>query len=244
MAKIVIDAGHGRYGNKSPNNAKYTEGTQMWHLGVYLEKALTRMGHEVIMTRPNINDDPTLPQRGAMGKGADILLSLHSNAPAMNDNGTYNKDVTGTVTFYSLLHPDTKALAEGLGMKVSEMMGHHFRGAQTRESDTPGLDYYGVIRSAALVKCPAIIIEHGFHTNISDSEYLLDDENLKALAEAEAEIIGNHFTIGWSDEAVKWATENGILRGKDNGELKLEDACTREELVTMLHRFYKLIKGE
>lgn len=234
MAKIVIDAGHGRYGNKSPNNAKYIEGTQMWHLGVYLEKALVRKGHEVTVTRPNINNDPTLSQRGAMGKGADILLSLHSNAPGANKDGTYSTTPTGTVTFYSLLHPETKTLAEELGKKVSEMMGHHFRGAQTKESDTPGLDFYGVIRSAAFAKCPAIIIEHGFHTNISDSEYLLNDENLKALAEAESNIIDDHFK--WSKKAVDWATQNGILLGDENGDLRLQDPCTREELVTILYR--------
>ena len=42
MAKkiITLDPGHGKNGNKSPNNAKYIEGTQMWHLSVKLKAAL------------------------------------------------------------------------------------------------------------------------------------------------------------------------------------------------------------
>lgn len=239
MAKIIIDPGHGRYGNQSPNNTAYFEGTQMWHLGVYLEKALVRKGHSVINTRPNINYDPALSQRGAMGSGADLLISLHSNAPGKSSDGTYKKDVTGTVVYRSLQYPDTELLGEALGNKISEMMGHYFRGVMTRESDIPGLDYYTVIFSAAKVSCPALIVEHGFHTNVNDSNYLLKDENLKELAEAEAEIIDKYFkkkSEEWSKEAVEWAVSNGILNGDENGDLKLKDYCTREELITILHR--------
>ncbi len=48
----------------------------------------------------------------------------------------------------------------------------------------------------------------------------------------------------WSREAVKWATKNGILNGDENGDLMLRANATREQIVVMLHRLYKLIKNE
>ena len=54
--KITLDPGHGQYGNKSPNNTKYIEGTQMWHLANKLKVALEAYGFEVVTTRPKISD--------------------------------------------------------------------------------------------------------------------------------------------------------------------------------------------
>lgn len=251
MIKVTLDPGHGRYDNRSPNNPLYVEGTQMWHLAVYLEKALTRYGIEVVTTRPNIDENPTLEERGEIAgeSKSDLLISLHSNSPALSDNGTYNSAVTGTAVFYPLGAPEIKSLADSLGGKVSALMGHYYRGSFVKAyPNAPKIDYYGVIRNAVAYGCRnAIIIEHGFHTNINDSEYLLDDVNLKTLAEAEAEIIAEHFGIKkesaidntpeeWSKDAVEWAKTNGVLGGDEHGDLKLKDPCTREEVVTMLYR--------
>lgn len=256
--RITLDPGHGRNDNRSPNNLLYVEGTQMWHLAVYLEKALERRGFDVITTRPDINENPSLEERGELAGNntSCLLLSLHSNSPARKNDGTYDAKVTGTVAFYPLGTPEIKKLAESLGERVSAMMGHYFRGAQTKSyPNSPKLDYYGVIRNAVAYGCHnAIILEHGFHTNLADSEYLLEDENLKALAEAEAEIIAEYFGLkkqstvvsdvvkldnepqGWSKEAVDWAVKNKILNGDENGNLKLREPCTREELITILYR--------
>ena len=195
--KITLDPGHGQYGNKSPNNSKYIEGTQMWHLANKLKAALEKYGFEVVTTRPKIADNPSLSARGsAAGKnGSSMFLSLHSNAPGANADGTYSKSVTGSVMYYSMTRSENKALADKLGNKVSQLMGHYYRGSKTREyPNKPGVDYYGVIRAAAQSGCKcAMLIEHGFHTNIADSNYLLVDENLQKIAEAEAAIIAEYF---------------------------------------------------
>lgn len=195
--KITLDPGHGQYGNKSPNNSKYIEGTQMWHLANKLKTALEKYGFEVVTTRPKIADNPSLNERGsAAGKnGSSMFLSLHSNAPGANADGTYSASVTGSVVYYSMTRSENKALADKLGNKVSQLMGHYYRGSKTREyPNKPGVDYYGVIRAAAQSGCKcAMLIEHGFHTNIADSNYLLVDENLQKIAEAEAAIIAEYF---------------------------------------------------
>lgn len=195
--KITIDAGHGQYGNRSANNPAYTEGTQMWKLANKLKTSLESYGFEVVTTRPSIKDDPSLSERGSMaGKnGSCMFLSLHSNAPAPESNGTYSTKPTGSVIYYSMTRSENKTLADKLGNKVSEIMGHYYRGSLTREyPGVPGVDYYGVIRSASQSGCKcAMLIEHGFHTNIADSNFLLVDDNLQKIADAEAGIIAEYF---------------------------------------------------
>lgn len=215
MAKkiIVLDPGHGQYGNKSPNNTKYIEGTQMWHLANKLKTALEQYGFEVFTTRPAIADNPDLSVRGnlAGSKGAVMFLSLHSNAPGANADGTYSPSVTGSVVYYSMTRTENKALADSLGNKVSEIMGHYYRGSKTREyPNKPGVDYYGVIRAAAQSGCKcAMLIEHGFHTNVADSNFLLVDANLQKIADAEAAIIAEYF--GMKKTSATEETEEKVL---------------------------------
>lgn len=210
---ITLDPGHGQYGNQSPNNTKYIEGTQMWHLANKLKAALEAYGFEVVTTRPKISDDPALVARGSTaGKnGSCMFLSLHSNAPGPNADGTYSKTVTGTTVYYSLTREENKTLADALGNKVAEIMGHHYRGGKTRQyPDKPGVDYYGVLRGAAQSGCTcALIVEHGFHTNVKDSNFLLDDANLQKLAEAEAAVIAEYF--GQAKEPEKEPEPAGVL---------------------------------
>lgn len=47
----------------------------------------------------------------------------------------------------------------------------------------------------------------------------------------------------WSEEAITWAIENGIMYGDEEG-LRLRDHCTREQMCVFLHRLYKLVTGE
>lgn len=207
MAKkvITIDPGHGQYDNKSANNPKYIEGTQMWHLANKLVVELGKYGFDVVTTRPKVADKPSLEARGSAAgvNGSCALLSLHSNAPGKSADGTYSKTPTGSVVYYSMTRAENKELADLLGNKVSEVMGHYYRGSVTREyPNKPGVDYYGVLRNAAKSGCKcALLIEHGFHTNIKDSNFLLDDANLQKLAEAEAKVIAEYFGMTQTDSA-------------------------------------------
>lgn len=189
--KITLDPGHGRTGNPYPPQKGYYEGTQMWKLANFLKAELEKFGFQVVTTRPNLNDDPSLSVRGqTAGKnGSSLFLSLHSNAPA----SASDTKPTGSVMYYSLTDAKNKIFADKLGNKVSEVMGHYYRGSLTRAGSS-GADYYGVIRAAAQSGCKAaFILEHGFHTNIKDSAFLIVDANLQKLAVAEAESIADYF---------------------------------------------------
>ena len=101
---IVLDAGHGRYGNPYPTiDGKY-EGTQNFIYTGKLAARLENAGFSVLLTRPEIDDDPGLAERGAMAgeNNAVLFLSLHSNAPGSATPPDRYPLVRGVMTFYSL----------------------------------------------------------------------------------------------------------------------------------------------
>lgn len=190
MVKIVLDPGHGQNYNKGAV-APYYEGNQMFKLAYYLKPELERYGIAVKVTRSKVTDDPALSTRGKAAKGYDLFLSLHSNAPG--NNASNYSAIRGTSIYDSVTRPN-KALADALGQAIAKTMGHNFRGTNHRRGNNG--DFYGVLRNAIAVGVPsAILIEHGFHTNPDDCRWLLDDNNLKKLAKAEAEVIAAHYKI-------------------------------------------------
>lgn len=62
--------------------------------------------------------------------------------------------------------------------------------------------------------------------------------------DTEMELKLDNTPSSWSEEAIEWAVNNGILKGDENGNLMLRENATREQIVVMLHRVYKLIKAE
>ncbi len=45
----------------------------------------------------------------------------------------------------------------------------------------------------------------------------------------------------WAKEAVDWAVKNNILHGDENGNYKLHDVCTRQEMLVFINRFMKQV---
>ena len=48
----------------------------------------------------------------------------------------------------------------------------------------------------------------------------------------------------WYSDAVAWASANGVVNGYDNGLFGVNDSITREQLVTMLYRFWLYLDGQ
>ncbi len=191
---IVLDPGHGQYNNKHTTKDGFYEGTQNFILACFLRDELTERGFEVIVTRKNIEDNPSLPERGELaGKlGAIMFLSLHSNAPGTAATPETYPTIRGVETYYSITDEDKNAkIAKLLNDAVVKIMNSPDRGIKTRRHpDDENLDFYGVIRAGATSGCKqAFLIEHGFHTNPEDSAFLQDNNCLAALAKAEADVI-------------------------------------------------------
>ncbi|MBQ7321806.1 MAG: N-acetylmuramoyl-L-alanine amidase [Clostridia bacterium] len=195
---IVLDPGHGQFGNPHTTREGYYEGTQNFILANALKAELERCGFEVMTTRPQIEDNPDLEERGKLAgvNHAILFLSLHSNAPGSATPPEQYKAVRGAVTYYSISDPVRNAdLATRLNDAVSACMETTNRGIKTRTyPDRPDLDYYGVLRHSVGYGCScAMLIEHGFHTNPEDSAFLQSTDCLKRLARAEADVLDSFF---------------------------------------------------
>lgn len=195
---IILDPGHGQFGNPHTTCKGFYEGTQNFILASFLKEELEALGFDVRMTRNKVEDDPGLAERGSMSGslGAVMFLSIHSNAPGGNPSEDRYSKVRGAETFYSVSDCEGNApIARDLTDAVVHTMNTENRGIKTRRyPDNESVDYYGVLRSAAASGCKrAFLIEHGFHTNPEDSAFLQNSECLARLAKAEAEVIDKWF---------------------------------------------------
>ncbi len=181
--KVMIDPGHAP-GNVNRGPTVYYEYQGMWKLSNYLRQALVSRGVQADLTRTQ-NQDPSLAARGAKAKGYDMFISEHSNA--------WKGDARGVEVYYSLKRSGDRKHAQALSKAASGIMGNPNRGAKTRQyPNKPGVDYYGVIRSAVATGCKHVfLIENGFHDNRQDEAWLKKDQNLRALAEVQAKTICN-----------------------------------------------------
>ena len=195
MAKIVVDAGHGQGDNVGVGS--YREGTQMWYLAQYLQQELVKRGHTVVNTRPLITNQPSLSSRGAMANGFDIFMSIHSNANS-------NPAIRGAIIYDSVADAVDNMETELVSV-ISKTMNTLNKGVTGRESNvTPDTDYYGVLRSAVRVGCNnAMLIEHGYHTNPEDANWLMSHDNLRKLAIAEADVITKYYPSDMENNMIK-----------------------------------------
>ena len=205
MAKrICLDAGHYGKRNQSPALKEYYESEAMWELHLLLKAELEKWGFTVVTTRKDQTKDLALHSRGALSKMSDLFLSLHSNAVVSGISET-----TDHIAVYHLVADDgakcddvSKAFAEKIAPVIAETMGVDKYKILTRKSDKDKNEdgvlndnYYGVLHGARCVGTPGLILEHSFHTNTKATKWLLNQDNLQRLAEAEAACIAEFFGI-------------------------------------------------
>lgn len=185
--RICLDAGHyGKY-NQSPVNPAYWESEFTWKFHLILKSELERHGFEVTTTRSDQTKDLDVCKRGQLAKGCDLFLSIHSNACADQSAD------------YPLACCTVNGTADVLGHELAEIVGSVMQTSGkpriTKKKQSDGRDWYGVLRGAASVGVPGILLEHSFHTNKRATEWLMNDENLRRMAAAEADVIAAHFDV-------------------------------------------------
>lgn len=194
MPKICLDAGHfGKY-NQSPVNKKYYESEMNWKLHNFLKEELKARGFDVIVTRTNQKNDLDVYARGKMSKGCDLFLSIHSNA---SSNEKADSAIACCQVNDNTTKIDEKSVEIGkkLALVVNKTMACKGTAQIYRRVGNYNKDYYGVLRGARDVGTAGVLMEHSFHTNLRATNWLLNDENLKKLAKAEAEMLADYFDI-------------------------------------------------
>lgn len=224
--KICLDAGHyGKY-NRSKVVPEYYESDMNWKLHNILAEELERYGVEVIKTRAEQKKDLGLTARGKKSKGCDLFLSIHSNACDVE-----SVDYPLVVTMQ-----DGKGDKLGLAIakKIEDLMNTVQAGKITKKKGTFGGEWYSVLEGARQVGVMGLIIEHSFHTNTKAAKWLLEESNLRKMAEEEAALIAEHFGLtkkeGKLEEVIpsgKYSIIFGDFTSKDEAEsvaAKLKDA--------------------
>ena len=204
---VVIDPGHTGNTYNAGAVKGYYESKAVYDLSLYEKAALEKRGIDVILTRER-NQDPGLYERGQMavknGRGyANVVFeSNHSNA--------FNGKAYGVNVIRSAHLPASEKLADRMIDAIVKVMklstGITYNRGVTTKTQSNGADWYGVIRGAvsgATTQGQAkngpvrydYIVEHGFHDNQKECQFLSKQENLKAIAEAKAAVIADYFGI-------------------------------------------------
>ena len=209
--KICLDAGHyGKY-NPSPIVKGYYEAEMAWKLHLLLKTELESYGCEVITTRADQTKDLEVSKRGRAAQGCDLFLSIHSNATA---DGATNPDYP---IVYGQISGIADALAEKLANRITDVMQTKQSGRVGHRKGNNG-DYYGVLRGSAAVGVPGLLIEHSFHTNERSAKWLMDENHLKQLAKAEAEMIAKYYGLQKPETDKLYRVQVGAFRIRENAE--------------------------
>lgn len=222
--KVCIDAGHSGKYNRSPVNGLYYESDFTFKLQTYLAEQLELLGVDVCTTRSSQDTVLGLAERGKLSAGCDLFVSLHSNAcstPSVNRITVFHMVEDSDIVIDDL----SKSAADLLGKAVFSVMPFvsNYSLASKRSSKDKDKDgkfddeYYGVLSSAKFQGTPAVLVEHGFHTNKEVADWLLIDSNVKKLAVAESLAIAEYLGMGMSVVNTAEGAGDSVLQNTDSG---------------------------
>jgi len=206
---IVLDPGHGTQGVSDETNKN--EGAYNMRTARYMKAALEANSSFVVyMTNEADNVNLSFYERVSMADSvnADLIISVHYNA------SDTNPDLRGMEAWSSVLprfamddlatmciEYATEAVPEITGKGVyhrEDKAGFYWN--ETYQWDVQGdasggilSDHYSMITYGAKFGIPTFIIEELFLTNAADVA-LATDENIKAIAEAQAQAIIDYYT--------------------------------------------------
>lgn len=191
---VVVDPGHGGH-DTGHCFGHLTEAEVAWELAQLIEGRLAAIGVQVLLTRGSagrqrlgvlpaeVVDDKTPDEAGratfANETGADLVVSLHTDrAPSPGP--------TGVATFY--YGHDRFGMSSPAGQRFAELVQDEL----VTRTGLVDLHTHGktwdILR---LTRMPAVRIECGYLTNVSDSERLSDQTFRESVADAiTAAIVG------------------------------------------------------
>lgn len=182
---VCLDPGHG--GRYNPGAVPgYYESEMTWHLASMLKRELENRGISVRLTKDSQAANPGLSARGRSARGADLLLSIHSNG------------AEGTGLDYPLAICNVDGGTDAVGKKLVETVQKQMATVQAgvvwhKTASSGHGDWYTVLASSKAVGVPGVILEHSFHTNPRACAWLSNAENLALLAREEADVVAAYF---------------------------------------------------
>lgn len=229
---VCLDPGHGPGNVNGSPDGTYKEWEFTWDMAQRVKPLLEAQGVGVVLTK-TADNYPSLTERANISNKAtpDCFVSIHTNAAG--EGGWSSASGLEIYTSAGPMTASRNVLASDLANAF------HAAGVSLR-SEPIKHEMYTVL---AKTDAPACLIEYGFHTNKTDTEYLKDSKYRDKLAEATAKGICTYLNVNWKkdepvsdweqerDEAWQAAKEAGILDGT-----RPEDPVTRQELAVVLDR--------
>ena len=208
---VVIDPGHGGYDGGTAVGIR-TEKEYDLLISLYLYDELTADGRfDVYLTRSTDVYLKYLPRvLTAKDADADILLSMHCNSnPESYPNGNMAYvSVIEDFAAWDLAGRILDGITAATGIKrgkvetredTGDSLGVYYWDSQ-RQWDMPSAwkygkksDYYSINTWGSKFGIPSVIIEHGYLSNASDAAIIDKDENLRAIAKAEAQALIDYY---------------------------------------------------
>lgn len=234
---VCLDPGHGPDTVNGSPDGSYKEREFAWDMYTRIRPLLERHGVNVICTRAE-DTKPSLTARCEVSNraGADLFVSLHSNAEGGSGWGTARG-----LLVYTSSGPMTAKRNVAATAIVNRA---HEAGVLLHGSGVAHQIEYTVL---AKTDAPAVLIEYGFHTNQEDIGLLKDISYRDKLAEATAKGVCDFLGIDWTAEsggdgtdipAADWAAE-AWQKAKSNGVMdgtRPTEPITRQELAVVLDR--------
>lgn len=220
MKKVVLDPGHGveTLGKCSPDKSYYEHEFNL-DMAKRIKEHLARHGVAVTMTRTDEHEtgkteSEALAARVAISNEVrpDLFLSIHSNAYGNGSEWT-DPEGYGAYTSSAGENAGRNKAAKAILARVKEA-GITLHGGGLHHNR------FYVLRKTI---DPAVLIEHGFHTNKKEVELLKSSAYRDKLAEADAKGILDYLGITWIPEIEKvfHRVQTGAFKEKKNAERQL-----------------------
>ena len=195
--KVVLDPGHGveTAGKRSPDGT-YLEHEFNLDMARLVKTYLEMHGVEVVLTRTT-EHDVTIQERANVSNaiGPDLFVSLHSNASG-DGTGWTSPEGYGIYTSVAGEAAERNKAARAILDRVKEAGIKLWGSGLFHDADDGKKDIAVLWRTVA----PAVLIEHGFHTNSAEVEALKTPEYRAELARVDAKGILDYLGIAWVDE--------------------------------------------
>ena len=238
---VCLDPGHGPGCVNGSQDGSYKECEFTWDLYTRLRPLLEAQGIAVVSTREKESDYPNQSGRASVSNraGADLFVSLHSNAAGST--------ARGFVAFTSA-PPETAARNK----LAAAIIGRIRAAGVVIWGSGLAHELYTVLASTT---APAVLLEYGFHTNDQDVALLKDGSYRDKLAQATCAGICDYLGLevkepdgesgqpnepdSWAKEAWSKASAAGVFDGT-----RPRDTLTRQEAAVVLDRLGLLEKGD
>lgn len=209
---VVLDAGHGGMDGGTDVGIRLEKEYNLI-LTQYVAEALRTNGNfEVILTRSDDTYLKFLPRALYIPEhNADVLISLHCNSSEIasangvlaivskidrfNASALAGKILDSISAAAALKRGNVETRAD-----TGDSLGVYYWNSE-KQWDMPAAshlgttsDYFSINTWASKFGTPSIIVEHGYLSNEYDREVLDSDDNLRAIANAEAQAIIDFYT--------------------------------------------------